>query len=229
CAQRAAEPVAPQLARGAAGLRVGVLGGWFRRWAAPEALAAVDTVAAALGARQTVELPLAEAGRAAAFLITNAEGAGLHLPDLRRRPQDFEPLSRDRFLAGALLPAAWVARAQRVRQRHAEDAARVFGRFDVLLAPATPCAATPIGAEFFELDGQRLPVRPNMGLLTQPLSCIGLPVAAVPVWGAHATLPVGVQVIAAPWREDIALRVAAELERAGATRAPVAMLEGGAR
>jgi amidase/aspartyl-tRNA(Asn)/glutamyl-tRNA(Gln) amidotransferase subunit A len=226
CAQRPVEAVAPLLERGAEGLRIGVLGGWFRQWAQPEAIAAVDIVAQALGARQMVELPLVEAGRAAAFLITNAEGAALHLPDLRRRPQDFEPLSRDRFLAGALLPAAWVARAQRVRQRYAEEAARVFGRFDILLAPATPCAATPIGTEFFELDGQRLPLRPNMGVLTQPISCIGLPVAAVPVWGAHAALPIGVQVIAAPWREDLALRVAATLERAGVTQAPVADLEG---
>ena len=226
CAQRPVEAVTPLLERGAEGLRIGVLGGWFRQWAQPEAIAAVDTVAQALGARQMVELPLVEAGRAAAFLITNAEGAALHLPDLRRRPQDFEPLSRDRFLAGALLPAAWVARAQRVRQRYAEEAARVFGRFDILLAPATPCAATPLGTEFFELDGQRLPLRPNVGVMTQPISCIGLPVAAVPVWGAHATLPIGVQVIAAPWREDLALRVAAVLERAGVTQAPVADLEG---
>ena len=63
-----------------------------------------------------------------------------------------------------------------------------------------------------------------MGLLTQPLSCIGLPVCAVPVWGAHASLPIGVQIIAAPWREDLALRAAAVLEAAGICRAPIAAL-----
>ena len=224
CAQRAAEPVAPLLGRGLHGLRVGVLGGWFRQHAQPEALTAVDTVAQALGASQTVELPMVEAGSAAAFLITNSEGAALHLPELRTRPQDFEPLSRDRFLAGALLPAAWVARAQRVRRLYAGQVARVFERFDVLLAAATPCVAAPIGTEWLELNGQRLPLRPNMGLLTQPISSIGLPVCAVPVWGAHASLPIGVQVIAAPWREDLVLRVAAELESAGVVQAPVAAL-----
>jgi amidase/aspartyl-tRNA(Asn)/glutamyl-tRNA(Gln) amidotransferase subunit A len=61
-----------------------------------------------------------------------------------------------------------------------------------------------------------------MGLLTQPISCIGLPVCTVPVWGAHPTLPVGVQVVAAPWREDLVLRVARALESAGVARAPVA-------
>lgn len=230
CLQRAPEPVASLLQTGMPslqGLRIGVLGGFFRARATPDALAVVDRVAAALGASEAVELPLVQAGRAAAFLITNSEGAALHLQDLRTRPEDFEPLSRDRFLAGTLLPAAWIARAQRVRRLYAESVARVFERFDVLLAPATPCAATPIGAESFEIGGQRLPVRPNMGVLTQPISCVGLPVCAVPVWGSEeqlAPLPIGVQVIAAPWREDLVLRVAAVLEAAGVARAPVADL-----
>ena len=226
CARRPVEPVTPLLAGTAAahGLRVGILGGWFKEKAQPEALEAVARVARALGATQRVELPLVEAGRAAAFLITNSEGAALHLPDLRTRAADFEPLSRDRFLAGALLPAAWVARAQRVRQKYAEAVAQVFHDYDLLLAPGTPCAATPIGAEWFEVNGQRLPVRPNMGLLTQPVSCIGLPVCAVPVWGVNAGLPLGVQLIAAPWREDIALRAAAFLEQTGVVRAPVAAI-----
>ncbi|SFN31409.1 AtzE family amidohydrolase [Variovorax sp. OV329] len=230
CLQRAVEPVAPLLAKNTSGLRIGVLGGYFRARATPQALAAVDRVAAALGAAETVELPMVQAGRAAAFLITNSEGAALHLQDLRTRPQDFEPLSRDRFLAGTLIPAAWTVRAQRVRRLYAESVARVFERYDVLLAPATPCAATPIGAEHFEIGGQRLPVRPNMGVLTQPISCIGLPVCAVPVWGSEerrSPLPIGVQVIAAPWREDLVLRVAAALEAAGVAHAPVA--EPGAR
>ena len=226
CAQRATEPVLPVLARGMeglGGLRIGVLGGYFQDHAQPEAWAAVQHVAQALDARETVDLPMVEAGRAAAFLITNAEGGALHLDDLRRRPDDFEPLSRDRFLAGTLLPAAWIDRAQRVRRLYAQAVARLFERFDVLLAAATPCAATPIGTEWFELNGRRLPLRPSMGLLTQPFSCIGLPVCAVPVWPEQG-LPVGVQLVTAPWCEDRALRVAAVLEAAGVGRAPVASL-----
>jgi amidase/aspartyl-tRNA(Asn)/glutamyl-tRNA(Gln) amidotransferase subunit A len=207
-----------------AGLRIGVLDGWFRDNALPEALAAVDRVAEALGASARVALPLVEEGRAAAFLITNAEAGSLHLDDLRSRAQDFEPHSRDRFLAGALLPAAWVARAQRVRRLYAEAVAQVFTQYDLLLAPSTPCAATPVGTEWLTLGERRLPLRPSMGLLTQPISCIGLPVCAVPVWDAHPRMPIGVQLIAAPWREDITLRAAAVLEGLGVVRAPVAAL-----
>jgi 1-carboxybiuret hydrolase len=222
CAQRPVELTSAGLAGGTVGLRIGVLGGWFARMAGHEARDAVARVAEALGATQTVEWQGAEAARAAAFLISNSEGASLHLDDLCRRPHDFEPLSRDRFLAGALLPAHWVARAQRVRQLAARQAAALFERFDVLLAPATPCVAPAIGTEWLTIDGQRLPARPSLGLLTQPISCIGLPVCAVPVWGVHATLPIGVQLIAAPWREDRVLRVAAALEAQGVVQAPIA-------
>jgi amidase/aspartyl-tRNA(Asn)/glutamyl-tRNA(Gln) amidotransferase subunit A len=225
CAQRDIEPVLPLLERGAAGLRLGVLGGWFRERALLEANAAVDAVAEALGTTRLIELPEVERARAAAFLVTCGEGAELHLDDLRRRPHDFDPMTRDRFLANALLPAAWVNRAQRVRHAFARRVARVFETVDVLIAPATPCVAPTIGTEWLEIGGQRLPARASMGLLTQPISCIGLPVVTVPLWGLSASaphMPIGVQLIAAPWREDLALRVAAELEQQGLTSAPVA-------
>ncbi|HEY4745960.1 MAG TPA: AtzE family amidohydrolase, partial [Steroidobacteraceae bacterium] len=67
-------------------------------------------------------------------------------------------------------------------------------------------------------DGVEMPVRPNLGIYTQPISFIGLPVVAVPI--PLAPLPIGVQVIAAPWREDVALRIAYALERAGVAAAP---------
>ena len=224
-AQRPIEPTAALLDQGAQGLRVAVLGGWFRQMALPEATEAVDAVAQALGTTRLVELPEVERARAAAFLISNSEGAALHLQDLRTRPQDFEPLSRDRFLAGALLPAAWVQQAQRVRHWFARRVARVFENVDVLLAPATPCVAPVLGTEWLQLGERKLPLRPSLGLLTQPISCIGLPVVTVPLWGMSAThphLPIGVQLIAAPWREDHALRVAAALQAQGLCSAPVA-------
>jgi amidase/aspartyl-tRNA(Asn)/glutamyl-tRNA(Gln) amidotransferase subunit A len=225
CAERPLEPVLPLLAQGAAGLRMAVLGGYFEDNAAPEARAAVQRVADCLRATRRVELPEAARARAAAFLIGNAEGAALHLADLRRRAADFEPLSRDRFLAGALLPVQWVTQAQKVRRWAAERAAELFRGVDILLAPATPRAATPIGSESMDINGRPLPTRPNMGLLTQPISCIGLPVCCVPVWGVgNEGLPIGVQIIAAPWREDLVLRVAAALESAGVVSAPLAEL-----
>ena len=213
CAQRPAEPVMPVLQSGAGGLRIAVAGGYFQRGAFPEVLAALHAVAGALGVSREVVLPGAAQARAAAYVISAAEGAALHLERLRTRAADFDPAVRDRLIAGVLVPAVHVARAQTVRRVFQAEMRALFETVDVILAPATPCSAPLLGQQTFELDGVSLPVRANLGVFTQPISFVGLPVVAVPVCGSG--LPVGVQVIAAPWREDVALRVAYVLEREG--------------
>jgi aspartyl-tRNA(Asn)/glutamyl-tRNA(Gln) amidotransferase subunit A len=221
CAQRPVEPVASTLCRGVQGLRIGVLGGYFEHWADPDARAAVARAAAALGAVGALEWPAVDAARAGAFVITASEAGALYLPAQRTRAQDFEPHTRERLMAGALLPSAWYVRAQRFRRWFADEVGRLFEHVDVLLAPATPRVATPIGSEEMTLNGQVLATRPNIGLLTQPVSFIGLPVAVAPV--ATATgLPIGVQMIAPPWKEGWCLRAAWALERSGVAAAPVA-------
>ncbi|MDB5808258.1 MAG: AtzE family amidohydrolase [Betaproteobacteria bacterium] len=223
CVGRAIEPCLPELNRGSDGLRIAVAADYFESRASDDALEAVNIAASALKIKQRVTLPETARARAAAYLITASEGANLHLHNLRRRAQDFEPLSRDRFLAGALVPAAWYLQAQRFRHWYAQRVAALFVDVDVIIAPATPVTATPIGAETVTIAGETMPIRPNMGIFTQPISFIGLPVAAVPI---HRTgrMPIGIQVIAAPWREDLCLRVAAALEAAGIARAPIAAL-----
>ena len=217
-----AAPAAPTLEDGLAGLRIARLGGYFARLGDASAFAAVDTVSGALKAERVVELADADKARAAAYLITMVEGAALHLRRLQTRAADFDPDVRDRLIAGAMLPGAWVQQAQKFRRRFRAQALTLFREVDILLAPATPCRAPKIGQKTFVLDGKELLVRPNLGLFTQPISFVGLPVAAVPVWTEGEKLPIGVQVIAPPWREDLALRVARALERDGVVRAPVA-------
>lgn len=221
----AAQPVLrtlPTLADGLDGLRIGALGGYFRHGAQTEALAALTIVAKALKAVDPVTFPHAAEARAAAYLITAAEGAGLHLDRLRHRAADFDPEVRGRFFAGATLPAVWIERAHKVRRHVAAEVAGLFREFDVLIAPATPCIAPKSGTKTIDIAGATMPLRPNIGIFTQPISFLGLPVVAVPVWTGAGGLPVGVQIIAAPWREDVALRTAAALEAMGICRAPVA-------
>ncbi|MFZ0210078.1 MAG: AtzE family amidohydrolase [Roseiarcus sp.] len=220
-ASRPIEPTSPGLDGGLSGLRIARLGGYFARGGEPAAFAAVDRVAGALGATQTIELPGTEAARASAYLITMVEGAALHAGRLRERADEFDADVRDRLIAGAMLPGAWVVRAQKLRGWYRERAVEAFADVDILLAPATPCRAPLIGQKTFVLDGREMLIRPNLGLFTQPFSFIGLPVCTVPVWTEGVALPIGVQVIGPPWREDVVLRVARALEREGAVRAPI--------
>ena len=219
CTTRPVEPVAGQLEQGIGGLKVAIAGGYFQKNVFPEAQEAVARVAKALGATETVILPEAARARAAAYIITTTEGASLHLDRLRKRPEDFDPAVRNRLIAGALVPAVLVDRAQKFRRWYRARVLELFRSVDVILAPATPCIAPKIGQATFVLDGVELPVRANIGIHTQPISFIGLPVVAVPV--PLEPMPIGVQVIAAPWREDIALRVAHALETMGAVAAPM--------
>jgi amidase/aspartyl-tRNA(Asn)/glutamyl-tRNA(Gln) amidotransferase subunit A len=215
CHAKRVQPVG-ELTRGVDGLRVGVLGGYFHDHASDPAREAVATAARALDASDVVEWPDAALGRAAAFIVTAAEGGSLHLDDLRTRVQDFEPLSVDRFIAGALMPVSWYLRAQRFRRLYRDRVNALFQRWDVLLAPATPISASPIGAEWIDIQGTQHPARPSMGLLTQPISFAGCPVVAAPMWPTGAQgLPIAVQLIAAPWREDLALRAGWALQHAG--------------
>jgi AtzE family amidohydrolase len=218
CTDRAPEPVTPLLERGADGLTIAVAGGYFRAGAGPEAITALDRAAAALGVERDIEIPEAGRARAAAYVITATEGAALHLERLRERPHDFDPAVRDRLIAGAMVPAALVQKAQIFRRWYRARVLELFEQVDAILAPATPCTAPAIGQQTFVLDGVELPVRANLGIYTQPISFIGVPVAAVPI--PLARLPIGVQIIAAPWREDVALRVAYALEQMGIAAAP---------
>jgi AtzE family amidohydrolase len=218
CTTRPAEPVTPLLGEDIGDLRIAVAGGYFQKNVFAEAREAVARVAKALGATRTVEIPEAARARAAAYVITAAEGASLHLDRLRQRSDDFDPAVRDRLLAGAMIPAVLVDRAQKFRRWYRAAVLELFKSVDVIIAPATPCIAPKLGQTTFVLDGIELPVRPNMGVHTQPISFIGLPVVAVPI--PLEPMPIGVQIIAAPWREDVALRVALALERAGVASAP---------
>jgi aspartyl-tRNA(Asn)/glutamyl-tRNA(Gln) amidotransferase subunit A len=218
CVARPAELTLPRIDDGIDGMKIAVAGGYFRKGAAPEALTALERVAAALAARREIEIPEAPRARAAAYVITATEGAALHLDRLRTRSHDFDPAVRDRLIAGAMVPATLVNKAQKFRRWYRARVLELFAEVDVILAPATPCSAPLIGQQTFVLDGVELPVRANLGIYTQPISFIGLPVVAVPV--PLKPLPIGVQIIAAPWREDVALKVARTLERAGVVAAP---------
>lgn len=218
--KRVNEPTSARLKHPIPGLRIAVAGDYFL--GAPEVQAQVQKVAKVLEATKTITLPDAQAARAAAFIITMAEGATLHLERLRERPDDFDPEVRDRLLAGAMLPGVWVERAQKLRRVFRDRVLKLFDGVDAILAPATPMKAPLLGQKTAMFGGVELPVRPNLGIFTQPISFIGLPVATVPVWQYGEDLPLGIQVIAAPWREDVCLRIAHQLETAGVCKAPVA-------
>jgi aspartyl-tRNA(Asn)/glutamyl-tRNA(Gln) amidotransferase subunit A len=199
-------------------LRIGMLKGWFTQGAASEVLDALAPIAQALNADMDVEFEGAEAARSAAFCLSAYEGARLHLDDLRRRAEAFDPEVRDRLLAGALLPDEIAAQAHAYRRTFRLTASHLFNRYDLLIAPTTPCVAPRIGEPTMMVDGEAVSVRKNLGAYTQPLSFIGLPVLAAPI-NRPGRLPIGIQIIGNHGCEGLAFGLASKLERLGLVQA----------
>lgn len=218
CSTRPPEPATPHLDDGIKGLRIAVASGYFARGLFAEAQSALQQVAEALQIRETFDQPETDRARAAAFVITAGEAGELHLDRLRRRAKDFDPAIRDRLLAAAMLPVPFITAAQKFRRWYRDQLLAQFRRLDAIVAPATPCTAPKVGEEVLMLEGEAVSVRRHLGLYTQPLSFIGLPVVVVPV--PLSPLPIGVQIVTAPWNEVVGLRIAQHLERTGVTRAP---------
>jgi aspartyl-tRNA(Asn)/glutamyl-tRNA(Gln) amidotransferase subunit A len=222
CSTRPASRCSEQLGRGVEGLRIAVLGGHFSRLATDAALEAVRRVASALEATRELTLTEVDRARAAASVITACEAATYHLGRLRSRARDFDPRTRDRLLAATLLPASAYVGAQRFRAWFRARTAELFRDADVVLAPTVPWTAPAIDAPWTtRIGGTQVLTRGHLGVFTQPLSFIGLPVMSVPIV-VPGTLPVGVQLVAAPFNEAALFRVAARLQAEGVVRSPVA-------
>ncbi|MDJ0726340.1 MAG: AtzE family amidohydrolase [Prochloraceae cyanobacterium] len=210
CCQLRPQYCASELDRGIEGLKIAVADDYFSQGADPEAIAAVEKIAKILNVTRKITIPESDRARAAAYIITAAEGANLHLHNLRDRPEDFDPATRDRFLAGALMPASWYLQAQRFRSWWRDRLREIFQEVDIILAPTTPCVAPQIGQTTATIAGKEILIRPNLGRFTQPLSFIGLPVLSYPVF-LPGKLPLGVQIVGAPYKEDLIFRVGAYL------------------
>ena len=108
------------------------------------------------------------------------------------------------------MPSDVVVRVQKFRRWFREQVLQLFRSCDAIIAPATPCVAPPIGQATLVLDGETYPLRPNIGIYTQPISFIGLPVAVVPV--PLQPLPIGVQITAQSGNDHALLALAGKLQ-----------------
>ena len=110
------------------------------------------------------------------------------------------------------------AAAVRTTQRLAREVIAPFGRdFDVLVTPTMSVQPPKVGTwrEGADTDpwASLLNCYP-MAVFTSIFNVTGLPAISLPVHQSAQGLPVGVQVVAPPWREDLLLQVGTQLEQA---------------
>jgi aspartyl-tRNA(Asn)/glutamyl-tRNA(Gln) amidotransferase subunit A len=203
-------------------LRVGVLRRAPFAPFAPEVEAALACAVSVLqdAGAPVVELELPELERSlpAEFAIVAAEAASYHEERIRRAPETIEAEVRTLFETGLLLPSSVYLRAQRARRLMQDAVAGAFAaeRLDALLAPTVPAAAQRCDQQEYELGGIREDVQAALVRTTAPFNLTGLPAVAVPTGLGASGFPGSVQLVARPFDEQTALRLARAVERAAA-------------
>lgn len=201
-------------------LRVGQLVGWFERDVDQDILDVIQEVVRCFSQQGQIDLPYIEQVRAASYLMTASEGGKLHLPNLRTQSMEYDPATRERLMAGALLPVSSYLKAQEIQVWFQQYLDNIFKEYDLLIAPAVGSIAPKIDNSVVFVDGKPVSARVNLGIYTQPLSMSHCPVLSVPIH-RDGKLPVGLQLIAKPHHEQLLFAVGAFLEKKGIAKATI--------
>ena len=165
----------------------------------------------------TLPLPPTDELLATFTTIWTVGGAGIALVD----PDRVEPHNRVlRDAARAIDAWAYAEGVRKAQQLSRHITEGFVDRFDLLVTPTMACLPPPVGSWRAGIDEDPLMALLNsypMAVFTSLFNVTGQPAISVPVHHDDATdLPVGVQVVAAPWREDLLLQVSRTLELAHA-------------
>jgi aspartyl-tRNA(Asn)/glutamyl-tRNA(Gln) amidotransferase subunit A len=234
------------LERGVHGLKLGVPREYFVEGMDPEVEASVragiDTLKALGADLIDVSLPHTRYAVATYYILANAEASsnlarydgvryGLRAAsdgDLlsmykETRAEGFGPEVKRRIRLGTYALSsgyydAYYKKAQQVRTLLRQDFQHVFSECDALLSPVAPTPAFRLGER---LDD---PLQMYLAdIFTAPVNLAGLPAMSVPCGYTQQALPIGLQISAPPFQEDMVLRVGAAFEAATDfhTRKPV--------
>ena len=199
------------------GLRIGVPDNFFFDRLDPEVTASIRhavQTAAGLGAQvDEVRLPDVEALNTVGRLIQLAEASTVWCR-YRDRREDFGSDVFGLLQQGLLIPATDYLDAQRVRRMLAQEFTKIWSSFDCLLAPVTAITAPRIGEMVVKINGSDEDVRLASTRLTRPFNVLGWPALAMPCGFSKTGLPIGLQLVAPPHREDTLFRAGAALEDA---------------
>lgn len=205
------------------GVRVGRARAYDERRAEPAVAQAVDRLAAEMreaGAEIVdVHIPDVEHAFQAASVVMVSEAAAVHERNIRERAGDFDPGVLERIRPGFFTSATAYIQALRFREQWARRVQReVYGRVDFVLSAATPIPAAPHAARFGTVRGKEVEIRTLLISLTRLWNFFGGPSTAFPVGMSAEGLPLGAQIMGAPFADHRTLGFVHQLEKAGIVR-----------
>ncbi|HEY7164871.1 MAG TPA: amidase [Candidatus Binatia bacterium] len=207
------------------GMKIGIIKGYFDRSIVNEVRQRVDEAVKtlqALGMKpQEVEISHIDLVPPAQAASTRPEANSDHDHYLRTRPRDYSPGLLYSLIAGLLTPAPVYVQAQRVRRLICQEFDDAFKSVDVIIVPTIFSPAPTVddcNRGYIEADGKRINLQDRAGnFLTRytiPFNVTGLPDMSICCGFSSGGLPIGMQIVAPPFREDVVFQVAAAYEGA---------------
>jgi len=161
-----------------------------------------------LGAKVlSVSIPYLPEASTAAFLALLAEGAATlqkwHLTRGRELGEDV----RSRLHLGAAISATQYLKAQQVRRKVREIFRDVFKKVDALVTPQLPITAPKIGQGAVAIGKVTESVPSALTRFTRIYNLIGIPSLSLPCGFSSSGMPIGLQIAAGPFAEEMVLKV----------------------
>jgi len=207
------------LARGIAGLRVGVIPDYFFHHLQPPVESAVRRALATLeqlGATVVdVSVENIHGNISAQLTVEASEPSAYHQRWLRERPEDYGDDVRLLLEIGELHTSVHYIQAQRYRSLLRAEFLEAFKSVDVFICPTLPFTATKVGEMSVEIEhGVEEDMLSAIMQFTGVPSLTGLPSLAVPCGFDDDGLPVGMQIIGQPFDEARLFRIGAAFQGA---------------
>jgi aspartyl-tRNA(Asn)/glutamyl-tRNA(Gln) amidotransferase subunit A len=149
---------------------------------------------------------------AAARTIQWGETASLY--ERHRNPSLFGADVWTLLQQGRLVNAADYVTAQKLRTVFRQKFNRVWETVDLLATPATPITAPRTNEDKVDIDGYFEDARIASTRMARAINLIGEPAISIPCGYSKHGLPIGLQLIAAPFRDAWLLRAGQSLEKA---------------
>jgi aspartyl-tRNA(Asn)/glutamyl-tRNA(Gln) amidotransferase subunit A len=154
-----------------------------------------------------LEMPCLDETWLIAETIIQVEATTWHAQHLASRAECYGPKVRTFLERGQAIKAQDYVTALQRKEQFKRDLLAQLDGFDALIAPGALVPPPRIGARTIEINGKTTAVVDAVTGATCPFNLSGQPVLSVPTGRTRDNLPLGIQIIAHPWNEHVALRI----------------------
>ena len=207
------------------GMRVGIVKGYFERFASKEVsqavAAALDTLRSLGMTVEEVTVPHMDLIPAVQLCASRVESTADAEYYLRNHARDYSPSMLSTQIQALTVSGFHYNQSQRIRRLICEGFDEALDRVDVIVAPTSPIPALSIEesmSSFVTVDGRKTALQGPDGnfltLCTIPFNVNGLPSLSINCGFSEGGLPIGMQIAAGAFREDTVLKVAHAYEQA---------------